>query len=46
MESTPDKDKGTSQGTYRKDPWTWTTRWGLTMEVGGKAGQRGQGGND
>ena len=28
-----------------KDPWTWTTVWGLTMDVGdgpSRAGQRGK----
>ena len=32
----------TSQRTHTKDPWTWTTVWGLTMEVGGRLGAGGQ----
>ena len=41
--------EGVSHRTYMKDPWTWTTVWGLTMEVGvggldggGKGGKLGQ----
>ena len=30
--------EGISQRTYMHDPWTWTTVWGLTMEVGGGLG--------
>lgn len=30
----------TSPGTYMKDSCTWTTGGGLTMKVGGQAGQR------
>ena len=26
--------EGSSQGTYIKDLWTWTTGWGLTAGVG------------
>ena len=26
--------EGISQRTYMKDPWSWTTVWGQTMEVG------------
>ena len=26
--------EGVRQGTYMKEPWTWTMGWGLTMEVG------------
>ena len=33
--------EGTSQRTHMRDPWTWTTVWGLTRE-GGQSGQRGQ----
>ena len=29
-----ERSEGISQRTYMKDPWTWTTVWGLTMEVG------------
>ena len=30
--------EGISQGTYMKDPWTWTMVWRLTMEVRGVMG--------
>ena len=32
------KGEGISQGTYMKDPWTWTMVWRLTMEVRGVMG--------
>ena len=28
------KRGGSRQGTCRKDPWTWTTGWGLTVAGG------------
>ena len=34
---------GISQRTCTKDPWTWTTVWGLTMEVGGRWAEGGEG---
>ena len=34
------KGEGISQGTYMKDPWTWTMVWRLTVGVGGRAGWR------
>ena len=40
-ESEGDNGKeGFSQGTDIKDPWAWTTGWGLTVGVGvGQAGE-------
>ena len=34
--------EGPSQRPCMKDPWTWTTVWGLTIEVGGGLGGEGQ----
>ena len=31
-------------GTYKKDPWTWTTVWRLTIELGGRV-EGGEGGS-
>ena len=39
------EDKGSSQGIYMKDPWTWTTGWGLTVEVGVAGWRRAKGEN-
>ena len=36
------KGKKTSQSICMNDPWTWTTVWGLIMEVEGGLGGGGQ----
>ena len=37
-----EEGEGTRQRTHMNDPWTWTTVWELTVEVGCGKGGRGQ----
>ena len=37
-----EEGEGTRPRTHMNDPWTWTTVWELTVEVGCGKGGRGQ----